>query len=252
MSALAGKRIVVTRARAQATPLIERIRAQGGIAIAYPCLEIAPATDSRPLDAALRRLSDYDWLILTSGNAARALAQRLAALQLAPDWSDIKIAVVGPATAAELRRQLALGVDFMPAAFNAAALARTLPVSGLCRALLPQSDLADASAAQILGSRGVAVQAVSAYRAVCGQGGADVPALLARGEIDALTFFSPSAVIFFRQRCQSRAALALPAACIGQATARAARANGFQTIITARQPSLSGLLAALAASFADG
>jgi len=90
------------------------------------------------------------------------------------------------------------------------------------------------------------VTTVAAYRTVPAEGGAPLPAMIGRGEIDALTFTSPSAVAFFRRRCPSLDALQLPAACIGPATTSAAREQGFARLIMPDQPALSDMIAALA------
>ena len=243
---LAGKRIAVTRARHQAPPLEALIREYGGKPVPYPCIAIAPPTDLRPLEDCLRRLSGFDWLLLTSGNTVRAIAEGLPALGIQLAEAPVRIAAAGPATAAEARRRPSLDVQHVPAEYGAANLARSLPLSEPCQLLLPQSDLADASTAAVLRARGADVTTVVAYRTVLGEGGADLPAMISRREIDALTFTSPSAVAFFRQRCPSLEALQLPAACIGSSTSAAAREHGFQQLVKPDQPSISDMIAALA------
>jgi len=243
---LVGKRIAVTRARHQAPALEAVIRACGGEPISYPCIAIVPPADRRPLADCLRRLGEFDWLLLTSGNTARAIAESLAVLGLPLPDATIRVAAAGPATAAEARRRLPCEVQHVPAEYGAGQLARSLPLSGSCRVLLPQSDLADASTAEVLRARGADVTTVAAYRTVPAEGGAPLPAMIGRGEIDALTFTSPSAVAFFRRRCPSLDALQLPAACIGPATTSAAREQGFARLIMPDQPALSDMIAALA------
>ena len=248
---LRGKRIVVTRTRHQAPPLENLIRDCGGRPVPYPCIAIEPPQDLRPLDDCLRNLHQFDWLLATSGNTVRAIAERLSELDLSLTDAPVHVAAVGPATADELRRLLSCEVHYMPAEYGAGHLARNLPISQPFRVLLPQSDLADKSAAQILRSRGADVKTVIAYCTVIGGGGADLPALIRRREIDAITFTSPSAVSFFRQRCPSREARNLPAVCIGPATSVAAREHGFQRLISPDQPTLSDMVSALAHYFAS-
>lgn len=247
---LAGKRIAVTRARHQAPPLEALIREFGGAPVAYPCIAIAPPTDSRPLDDCLRQLEAFDWLLLTSGNTVSALANRLTALGIRLTESGIKVAAAGPATAAEAREQLARRVQHVPTEYGAGQLARSLPLGEPCRILLPQSDLANASTAALLRARGAHVTTVIAYRTVMAEGGADLRAMISRRELDALTFTSPSAVAFFRRRCPSPEALLLPAVCIGKSTSAAAREHGFERLIKPKQPSLRDMIAALAACLA--
>ena len=243
---LAGKRIAVTRARHQAPPLEAAIRAYGGEPVLYPCIDIVPPADERPLADCLRQLAEFDWLLLTSGNTARAIADSLAALRLRLPDATLRVAAAGPATAAEAHKRLDCEVQHVPAEYGAGQLARSLPLSGSPRILLPQSDLADASTAERLRARGADVTTVAAYRTVLAEGGAPLPAMIGGGKIDALTFTSPSAVAFFRQRCPRLDALQLPAACIGRATSEAAREQGFVRLIMPDQPAVSDMIAALA------
>ena len=70
---LAGRRVLVTRALHQAGKLSEGLRALGAEAVEVPVLEIRPPESYATLDAAIVRLERYDWLILTSANAVRAM-----------------------------------------------------------------------------------------------------------------------------------------------------------------------------------
>ncbi|MCY3782012.1 MAG: uroporphyrinogen-III synthase [Chloroflexi bacterium] len=247
---LSGKHIVVTRARHQAPPLEALIRDQGGIPVAFPCIEIKLPTTADALDDHLRNLGDFDWLALTSSNAAWALAERARHIGIEREFSQIRIATLGPATSAELGRQLSRDADFTPTSFSAASLARQLPLAEGNRVLLPQSDLADRMAADILRSRGAAVIALVAYRTIAGHGGADLPSLIAQRRIDALSFASPSAVRFFRQRCPTEEALRMPSVCLGPTTAEAAGDHGFQQIITPVDINLRAMTSALSDYFA--
>lgn len=244
--ALIGRRIVVTRARHQAADWEAVIRQFGALPIAYPCLAIAPPTDAAEIDRCLLRLHEYDWLALTSGNAVRAVAERARVLAVLVELKRMKIAALGPSTAAEVRRQFGRVADFVPTAASADGLASEIPIGMGGRILLPQSDLADAKTAAILRSRGAAVVTLVAYRTVIGSGGADLPAMIAKREIDALTLASPSAVRFFRQRCNAPAALDLPALCLGESTAWAAADAGFRCVITSPDIGFRALLMAFA------
>lgn len=244
--ALIGKRIVVTRARHQAAGWEAVIREFGALPVAYPCLAIATPTDDAEFDRCLLSLTQFDWLALGSGNAVRAVAARARALVLLPQLKRMKIAALGPSTAAEVRREIGQAADFVPTAFSAEGLASEMPIGNDSRILLPQSDLAEEKTAEILRSRGAAVKTPVAYRSVIGSGGADMPAMIAESEIDALTFASPSAVRFFRQRYGAPAALALPALCLGETTASAAAEAGFRCVITAPEFGFRALMSAFA------
>src|SRR5271163_2694309 len=99
-SALAGKRIVVTRTVAQSGELFEALRARGAEPVLIPLIRIVPVEDYGPLDAALSRLRSGDWIVLTSQNAVAPVAQRGRMLR---DESfgaaeGIQVAAVGPAS----------------------------------------------------------------------------------------------------------------------------------------------------------
>ena len=250
--ALAGKGIVVTRARHQAAAWDHVIREFGAVPIAYPCIAMAPPLDAAAFNSCLRKLHEFDWLALSSGNAVRAAVDGARALSALPALGRMRIAALGPATAAELRGQMGRDADFMPGAYSAEALAREMPLGEGRRILLPQSDLADKGAAEILRARGGEVRAVVAYRTVIGSGGADVPALIERGAVDAVVFASPSAARYFRQRCSAPAALELPALCLGERTAHAAASEGFGCVIAPGTFGLRAMLMAFAAHCVRG
>jgi uroporphyrinogen-III synthase len=105
-----------------------------------------------------------------------------------------RLAVVGPGTAEAARRELGMRAAVMPATFRAVELAAAMVVGPGQRVLIPQSEIAAPDLAEALRAKGAVVTTVTAYRTVVGSGGVDLPALLARGEIDAVVFASSSAV----------------------------------------------------------
>ncbi|HRW50321.1 MAG TPA: uroporphyrinogen-III synthase, partial [Caldilinea sp.] len=82
---LRGRRVVVTQAEHQAPALIGLLEARGATALPYPCIAIVPPADIAPLDECLQRLAGgaFDWLVLTSANGVRIVAERLDALAIA-------------------------------------------------------------------------------------------------------------------------------------------------------------------------
>src|SRR5947199_5637585 len=97
---LQGKCIAVTRAEEQSAGLLERLSALGATTVICPAIAILPPDDFAALDAAIGRLEQYDWLIVTSANGVRALFDRMAALgRRALDLAQLKIGAIGPATA---------------------------------------------------------------------------------------------------------------------------------------------------------
>lgn len=163
--ALQGRRIVITRPRERARRLAERLRSLGAEPIVFPTVRIEPA-DPGPLDAAVRSLERYDWIVFTSANGVEAFWTRLVAAEKdARDLVRRKVAAIGPVTAQALRQR---GVEpvLVPDEYVAEAILGSLgDVRGL-RFLLPRADIAREALAAGLRERGAAVTEVVAYRTV--------------------------------------------------------------------------------------
>lgn len=247
---LGGRKIVVTRPPHQAVELEKLLTDSGGVAVLYPCIDIAPPEELDLLDAAIKEVADdqYDWLLLTSANSARVVAQRLKSLNLA--LANVRTAVIGAKTAATVEELLGFEVDLVAQNYTAEGLARALqPVAGL-RFLLPQSEIARPVLAQALTDHGAEVTTVVAYRTVLGQGGADVPALLASGEIDAITFSSSSTARNFITRLEkeggSRRHLeGVCLAAIGPITAATMASLDLPVMLTPEEYTIASLVSAL-------
>lgn len=249
MSALAGKRILVTRPRAQAAGLCERLAALGADPILFPTIEIGPAADDGPLDSALRQLAHYHWLIVTSVNGVQAVWRRLAALGRAgqPLPGQLRVAAIGPATAAALE-QHGVRPALIPDEYVAEAiLAQIGEVAGL-QILLPRADLARELLAEALARRGAVVHEITAYRTVPAAPDPAGLAALRRG-VDAVTFTSSSTVRNF-VALAGRDLGAARVACIGPVTAETARELGLPVHVIAREYTTAGLAAALVDYFA--
>ena len=177
--ALAGRRVLVTRAREQAGSLLDLLRAAGAVPVLLPMVEIAPAADYRALDAALAALEGYDWLLFTSANTVTYVEQRLRTVGY--DWQsvgrgDVRVAAVGPRTA-DLLSARGVAVAYVPTAHTAVALAEGLPVRPGERVLLPASEIADGGLAATLRARGARVETYVAYRTVAPDVMTDLEAL---------------------------------------------------------------------------
>ena len=247
-SPLAGKRIVITRPPRKAQAFADHLRALGAEPVILPTIEICSPADPAPLDAALARLSNYDWLVLTSANAVEHVWGRIAALDIHPaQWP--KIAVIGPATARALEAHAVTPV-LMPAEHVAEALADALIGAGDLRGrrvLLPQANLAHPVLVERLRAAGAMVDAVIAYETVRP---AIDPALLAQ-PADAFTFTSSSTVHNFVEQFDDPAAAIGSAliACIGPITADTARECGLPVHVIAEPYTVEGLIAALSRAF---
>lgn len=195
--ALAGKRVVVTRAAVQSESLLAALREQGAIPVVLPLVAFAPPEDLRLLDDTIRNLGRYDWMFLTSQNAVRALRERsdFLGVPLAKTLVGVRIGAVGPATA-ESARKAGLKVAYVATRHQGVALAEELAaqVKGK-RVLLPRSDRASCDMVDRLNHLGAVVSEVTAYTTVTtSQQEMRTHEAVLREGADAVLFFSPSAV----------------------------------------------------------
>ncbi|MCH8968096.1 MAG: uroporphyrinogen-III synthase [Planctomycetes bacterium] len=246
---LAGRCIVVTRPRDQSGQLREQLEQLGARIISFPTIKIVPARDASLLQAALERIRQYDWILLTSRNAVDTVA-RTTKTDVAEALGEVRIAVVGKATQ---RRLTDLGVqaDFVPSQFNMATLCSELiqgtTVDGQ-RFLYPCSDLADAEGPQALRDAGAIVDVIKAYRTIPDDS-ADADALrrsLAADEIDAIVFASPSAVqAFFNMIASQSVSQHVGLISIGPKTTQALEKAAPGRVTEARQAEVEGLVETL-------
>lgn len=258
-SALSGKRVVNTRAAHQAEDLDALLRERGAIPLPYPCIAIAPPEDINVLDTALQELAAgaYTWLVLTSANTVRALAQRLDLLGLSVRRQGaLRVVAVGTSTAESAKVLLGLETNLIPAEFTAQALGNSLDVAPGTRVFLPQSAAADPILAETLRKSGARVTTVVAYRTVLGRGGVDVPRLLSRREVDAIVFASSSSVQNFHLRLEMEGGKrdhleGVCIACIGPRTAETAQEHGLVVSVVPAVHTLEGVVEALEIYYSD-
>jgi uroporphyrinogen-III synthase len=251
---LAGKRIVVTRAREQAGELSRALDHLGAEVILLPAVAFSPPEDLEPLDRALHELRRFGWVLFTSQNAVRFTAMRLEQLGLLPALQ--RVAAVGPATA-EAARQAGFHVDYQATGHTAHSLAtelrETVPGQSV---FLPQSNRSDPELSHALREVGANVTDVIAYRT--GAPEATDPATLHRireADFDVAIFSSPSAfqntdALLGAGTLKSLAERVRYAA-IGPTTARAMVSAGVPVRIEAQEASAAGLADAIAKYFQD-
>lgn len=246
-----NKRIVVTRAPHQAMKLVDLLRERGAVPLIFPCIDIVPPDNCSPFDSALRNISNYEWLVVTSSNTVLAMKRRLQSLQIQPDLRAIKIAAVGQNTADAMYSMFGTHPSLIPDKQSAEGLADVMGFHETMTVFLPQSGIAKQDLAQALTEQGASVNVVEAYKTVIGHGGEDIPQMLKEKRVDAVTFTSPSTVENFIKRIEPVNALNLPAACIGSTTSDAASGAGFSTIITPEHFALEDMVQALEQYFED-
>jgi len=244
MGALDGRRVVVTRAAAQAQPLVDELLELGAEPLVVPLIEIVdPSDGGAALDAALSRLPEFDWIVVTSPNGATRVGPALRALPDPP-----RIAAVGSATEAAL----GLGADLVPAVQTAEDLSSSFDHgSGAVLIIEPErarGETAGPSALhRALSHKGWTVTAVDAYRTI--------PVTPSSGDLlrvlsaDAALFASGSAVRSWVDVFGTQAPAVTAA--IGPSTAQVAAENGLKIDVVATDHSLHGLVGCLVAYFSD-
>jgi uroporphyrinogen III methyltransferase/synthase len=248
---LFGKRIVVTRDRRQAMELAEPLEALGAETLLLPVIEIRAAVDTGPLDQAIERLGDYDWIVFTSVNGVRYFVEALDRSQRDLRALKAKLCAIGPATRAAVAA-LHLRVDRMPEEYVAESLLEALAGDDLKsqRILLPRAGVARDLVPVALRERGAIVDVVEAYRTVIpDDAGARVCEILER-KLDWITFTSSSTVknflVLLDGNAGGREALqGVRIASIGPITSATAREHGLTVDVEANPHTIEGLVEAL-------
>ena len=247
---LFGKRILVTRAREQASALSEKLRALGAEPIEFPTIKISPPDDGyAALEAKLRDLHAYDWAVFTSANGVERTFDRLAALgKDARAFARVKIASIGPATADALRER-GIVADFIPTEFVAEAVLAQFPGPVAGKAiLLARAQEARDVLPETWRAAGANVDVIPAYKTEMASDGADeIKTQLERGEIDIITFASSSTVKNFVTAMGGAAAVpsSVLLACIGPVTAQTCRELLREPDSIASEYTMDGLILVL-------
>jgi uroporphyrinogen III methyltransferase/synthase len=257
---LHGRRIVVTRARAQASGFLERLRGMGADAVELPVITVEPTVEQRDLDTALARLAAVagegraSWAVFTSANAVELVWDAVERAVLdARSFVGTRIVAIGPETAAALLRH-GLRAALVPSEYIAEAVAEAMVAEGVvgARVWLPRAAMARDVLPDRLRDAGAEVDVLPLYRTVLpADARSQLHALLDGGAVDAVTFTSSSTVHHFLDALGDRSFPAgAIAACIGPVTARTARDAGLPVAVVATEYTTAGLAAALAAHFA--
>ena len=254
---LFGKRVLVTRSRAQASALSRLLAERGAEPVELPAIDVRPIEDPSALDAALAELGGFDWTAFTSANGVEAVFERLAAQgRDARAFASVKIAAIGPATADALRER-GIAADIVPTASTGQSVADSFGARGVrgARIFLPRADIAPPALPDGLRRLGADVTEAAAYRtAVPADAAERAREALASGMMDAVTFTSASA---------ARNLVALlggdPApvnesvvVSIGPATSAAARTLGIRVSAEAREHTAQGVVDAAMEAMSDG
>lgn len=255
---LFGKRILVTRAREQASELVRSIEELGGEAIEFPVIRCQPpsrAEAALALDQALSKLEQFDWVLFTSVNGVDFFFRRL--IENGVDirrMNRARIAAVGPRTQ-EALRQRGLCTVALPADFQAEGMAEVLAplIEAGQRVLIPSGDLARDVLPKRLTAMGLQVTSVDAYETVLStEYGEEALEMLRGGDIQAVTFTSSSTVTNLLRALRElgeehpgRLLGQTEVYCIGPITANTAEEAGLTVHRVAAQATVASLLEAI-------
>jgi uroporphyrinogen III methyltransferase / synthase len=243
---LFGKRIVVTRARDQASMLTKALRELGAEVIELPAIQIQPAPDFTALDNAITRLNEYQWLIFTSANGVRFFLERLDRSALDLRAISGRICAIGPATREALER-FHLKVDITPERYVAEGLLEKLGAYELkgSRILIARAAVARDVLPAELTRLGAAVDVVEAYRTLPPADLTQRATELLRETPDWITFTSSSTVTNLVDALGARQLKGIPCASIGPVTTATLYENGLQVAAEATEYTIAGLVDAI-------
>ena len=249
---LFGKRILVTRARAQASQFANLLEANGAEVIQFPTIKI------RPIESVDIPFPDqYDWIIFTSVNAVEIFYEHLR--KIGKDtraFGTSKICAVGPKTVEALNR-IGVHPDFVPSHSRGSAIAAEIADVQSAKILLPRAKIATADLPNGLRQKGAVVDDIPIYDTVkvASENRDEIEADLLNGGIDLVTFTSSSTVTNFLEMFPTHAPAALLAdvkvAVIGPTTQKTAVENGVKVDVLAREASIESLVEAIIEVYRD-
>lgn len=242
------KRILITRARAQADEFADKLRSAGFEPVYFPVIEIKPIENNIALERALSKLGCYEWVVFTSANAVDIVFDHYSPFLLA-EGLEVKFAAIGPKTADALKAH-GIAPDFVPEEYIAEAI---LPGLGDLLGkwvLLPRAEIARRALPESIFNAGGVPHEVTVYKTLPGQ--ASLEGLEAvRSGVDVITLTSASTVQNFIAVLEQNGLdpKHLPSnplfACIGPITEQAAKEAGLPNLIVAQEYTTDGLLASL-------
>ncbi len=253
---LFGKRILVTRSRAQASKLTAGLEDLGADCLEAPAIRIQPPADGyAALDKAIGGLGDFDWIIYTSANGVEHFFNRLSEAGLdSRSLCGKKICAIGSATAQALAAH-GIKADVVPDEYRAEGILASMygKLKEGDKVLLPRAAEARSILPEELKRQGADVVVVAAYETVAGEAdGSSLADELANGTIDAVTFTSSSTVKNLLKLLGDNAVELLKnvkIAAIGPITAETCLKNGLKVTVQAQEYTIDGLIKAVKEAF---
>jgi len=245
---LVGKRIAITRASEQAGVLREQLTALGAEVIEVATIEIRDPASWEPLDSAIQRLEEFDYLLVTSANGVRSFLRRLeAAGRDVRDLKSLTIGAIGPTTAVEFKKS-GVKVDIVPREYAAEGLLEALRDRDLAGKafLIPRAKVARDIVPRVLTERGARVEVVEAYETVVPQFSPGELQRLLSPPPDVITFTSSSTAGNFAklvgEDSVSNLIRGVAIASIGPITSETIRKLGLTVSIEAKESTITGLV----------
>ncbi len=248
---------MITRARSQAGTLADKLEALGGKVVEFPTIEIQPPEDYSALDAAIKNVAQYQWVIFTSANGVEQFLGRARYLnQSLEDLQSCRFAAIGPETARRLE-SVGIRLSVVPKKYQAEGLLEALAPEDMRqkKVLIPRAAKARDVLPETLRARGAEVNVVEAYRTVSPAADtAHLKTLLRDGKVDVITFTSSSTVANFTRLFEgqtfSETVSGAAVACIGEITKQTVEDVGGHAQIVAAESTIDGLIRAILEYFA--
>jgi uroporphyrinogen III methyltransferase/synthase len=252
---LLGKRIVVTRARAQASDLVGKLTDMGADCLECPTIRVIAPPSWTALDQCIGHIDQYHWLVFTSVNGVHFFFERLFHQGMdARALGHLRTAAIGPATQEELLKY-GITTDILPETYQAESVVDAFSREDLRDkwVLLPRAMEARAVLPEELTRMGAKVNEVTAYQTVQASDGVDqLIDGLRQGRIDMVTFTSSSTAKNFKALLPEQHGglmKGVRVASIGPITAETALSLGFESTIVASEFTISGLCSAIVAHY---
>ena len=252
---LYGKKIAVTRTRDQAGVLRDQLTALGAEVIEIATIEIRDPASWEPLDSAIRRLEEFDYVLLTSTNGVGSFLRRLKACgRDVGDLQGVVIGAIGPATASELLKSGAKA-DIVPREYTAEGLLEAFGDRDLHGKafLIPRARVARDVLPRVLTEKGARVEVVEAYETIVPRFAPGELQRLLSPAPDVITFTSSSTVSNFSKLAGE---LKVPdllrgvaIASIGPITSATIRDMGLEVTMEAENSTMAGLVSAIEGYF---
>ncbi|MGD0637424.1 MAG: uroporphyrinogen-III synthase [Nitrososphaerales archaeon] len=232
--------VVITRSKKGNDELAADLRRRGFNPIAVDTISFLPPESWSGVDASLKVLGSYDWVVFTSVTGVEFFARRIEELSIEmPRSVPPSFAAVGKGTAGALSRLGVVGA-FTPSVYLTHKLAEELPLTRGKRVLVLRADIADPALSETLRTRGFGVTEFTIYRTEYG-----ATEKVSLDGADIIVFASPSSVAGFCLKSTASeldSYRALRVACIGPVTANAAREHGFKNIVTPQVQTFDSLI----------